>query len=81
LFPSPVSLHVNKSDVGHERATLFQAVANQEREAPLNVFIQVNTSAEEVKGGVAAADVEALARHIVAECPNLHLQGLMTIGE
>jgi PLP dependent protein len=58
---------------------------------PLNVLLQVNTSGEDNKSGVppltspstvddAHAELTQLARFIVAECPRLHLQGLMTIG-
>ncbi|KAH9928349.1 uncharacterized protein B0H18DRAFT_255283 [Fomitopsis serialis] len=58
------------------------------RTTPLNVLLQVNTSGEDVKSGLAPltspvpADAELvhLARHIVSSCPHLHLQGLMTIG-
>ncbi|KAJ2332731.1 hypothetical protein GGH91_006101 [Coemansia sp. RSA 2671] len=46
----------------------------------LNVFIQVNTSDEESKGGVEQHDVDAVARAIVEECKGLRLLGLMTIG-
>jgi pyridoxal phosphate enzyme (YggS family) len=47
----------------------------------LRIFVQVNTSGEDSKSGVepGAACVE-LCRQIVADCPKLHLQGLMTIG-
>jgi pyridoxal phosphate enzyme (YggS family) len=49
---------------------------------PLDVFIQVNTSGEESKSGVAPGpDVATLAKFIAgADCPNLRLAGLMTIG-
>jgi uncharacterized pyridoxal phosphate-containing UPF0001 family protein len=59
----------------------------------LNVYIQVNTSAEDAKSGVqpltdkedsdpnpAANDLIDLASHILTECPNLRMHGLMTIG-
>lgn len=46
--------------------------------APLNVCIQVNTSGEASKSGVAPVRVEALA-HTVAALPGLRLRGLMTI--
>ena len=47
----------------------------------LNVHVQVNTSGEAAKSGCApGADVVALCRLILAECPNLRLLGLMTIG-
>ncbi|KAJ2765374.1 hypothetical protein IWQ56_001168 [Coemansia nantahalensis] len=47
---------------------------------PLGVFLQVNTSGEENKGGVPAAEAAAVAREIVDSCPGLCLRGLMTIG-
>ncbi|KAL3898826.1 MAG: hypothetical protein SGCHY_002469, partial [Lobulomycetales sp.] len=47
----------------------------------LPVFIQVNTSGEESKSGLAPGEeVVALAKHIKEECPHLVLKGLMTIG-
>ncbi|KAI0301064.1 hypothetical protein B0F90DRAFT_1721408 [Multifurca ochricompacta] len=52
--------------------------------APIRVFIQVNTSEEEVKGGISADDgddgILVLAKHVIDRCPNLRLVGLMTIG-
>lgn len=57
------------------------------RSEPLNVFIQINTSGEEQKSGLAAlsrasASGEAvdLAVHVLDKCPTLRLRGLMTIG-
>ncbi|KAI0787591.1 hypothetical protein C8Q74DRAFT_1252690 [Fomes fomentarius] len=62
---------------------------------PLNVLLQVNTSGEDSKSGVPppptqgtpesepevdTVELVQIARHILAECPRLHLQGLMTIG-
>lgn len=49
------------------------------RERDLEVFVQVNTSAETTKGGVAPEGAEALATKIAA-LPRLRLRGLMTIG-
>lgn len=47
----------------------------------LNVHVQVNTSGEESKSGVApGADVVALSRLVLAECQHLNLLGFMTIG-
>jgi pyridoxal phosphate enzyme (YggS family) len=46
----------------------------------LNVCVQVNVSGEQSKGGVAPADVLALAFQ-VQQLPNLKLRGLMTIIE
>ncbi|WP_291797838.1 YggS family pyridoxal phosphate enzyme [Brevibacterium sp.] len=45
----------------------------------LEVMLQVNTSGEESKSGVAPADAEALAEQ-VRVLPHLRISGLMTIG-
>ncbi len=48
----------------------------------LPVLVQVNTSGEESKYGVAPGDeAVALARHVARECGHLRLAGLMTIGQ
>jgi pyridoxal phosphate enzyme (YggS family) len=53
-------------------------------EDKLRVFIQVNTSGEESKSGLEpeSSELVSLAKFIRSDesCPNLHLQGLMTIG-
>lgn len=54
--------------------------AEQNKESPLRVFVQVNTSGEEEKSGVEPQDAADLCRHIRDSCPHLHLQGVMTIG-
>jgi uncharacterized pyridoxal phosphate-containing UPF0001 family protein len=47
----------------------------------IGVHVQVNTSGEATKSGCApGADVVALCRFVLAECPHLRLLGLMTIG-
>eukprot|EP00548_Thalassiothrix_antarctica_P001147 CAMPEP_0194136666 /NCGR_PEP_ID=MMETSP0152-20130528/6669_1 /TAXON_ID=1049557 /ORGANISM="Thalassiothrix antarctica, Strain L6-D1" /LENGTH=243 /DNA_ID=CAMNT_0038833417 /DNA_START=168 /DNA_END=899 /DNA_ORIENTATION=- len=46
----------------------------------LDIFVQVNTSGEESKGGVTPADVVSLCKDITESCDNLNLKGLMTIG-
>ena len=64
------------------------------RESPLNVMLQVNTSDEQSKSGLAPLDVDEggedgpsvslevvdLASHIILSCKRLHLLGVMTIG-
>lgn len=45
----------------------------------LEVFIQVNTSQEESKFGIHPDDAVVFTRQ-VAQFPNLHIRGLMTIG-
>ncbi|KIX06744.1 uncharacterized protein Z518_04720 [Rhinocladiella mackenziei CBS 650.93] len=49
---------------------------------PLRVFIQINTSSEPNKSGLDPGNPEllSLARYIRNSCPNLSLQGVMTIG-
>ncbi|KAG8529972.1 uncharacterized protein KY384_005454 [Bacidia gigantensis] len=47
---------------------------------PLRIFVQVNTSGEEEKSGVEPKDAIALCQHVRDQCPNLKLQGIMTIG-
>lgn len=46
----------------------------------MQVMVQVNTSDEDQKGGVAPEQAAALAQHILDACPALQLTGLMTIG-
>ena len=50
--------------------------------AQLRVLVQVATSEEETKSGVApGAELEQLVGLILAECKRLHFAGLMTIGQ
>ncbi|KAJ3643408.1 hypothetical protein Zmor_026121 [Zophobas morio] len=49
-------------------------------ESKLNIMIQVNTSGEDEKNGAPPSDVIKLTNYVLKECPNLHLEGLMTIG-
>lgn len=49
----------------------------------LDIFVQVDTSGEVTKSGVAAdfsGELQELILFIVKECPRLRLKGLMTIG-
>jgi pyridoxal phosphate enzyme (YggS family) len=84
-------LQSNKTRVVAERFDWVQSVSSvkvarrlsDQRSAdrpPLNVLIQVNSSAEASKSGVAPADAPALA-HAVAQLPRLRLRGLMAIPE
>ena len=58
------------------------------REEPLGVYLQINTSGEEAKGGMeplqgepsGEEEVVRVARHVMHDCPSLRLRGLMTIG-
>jgi pyridoxal phosphate enzyme (YggS family) len=51
-----------------------------EVETRLRVFVQVNTSGEANKAGIEPAEAAVLCRHVREQCPDLQLQGLMTIG-
>lgn len=65
-----------------------------QRETPLHVMLQVNTSGEASKSGLAPVYAEAegaldeetplevleLANHVISSCKKLHLLGVMTIG-
>jgi PLP dependent protein len=63
-----------------DRVKIAQRLAAQRppHSQPLNVCLEVNLAAETSKGGVAAADLPALAA-AVAALPRLRLRGLMCI--
>ena len=46
----------------------------------LRVFLQINTSDEDAKNGLDPSECILVADHILKNCPNLNLMGLMTIG-
>ena len=52
--------------------------ARSAEQAPIEVCVQVNISADPAKAGVAASETMALLKH-VSTLPNLHLRGLMTL--
>jgi pyridoxal phosphate enzyme (YggS family) len=59
---------------------LDKAWGNQPERKPLKVMIQVNTSSEQSKAGVAPNETVSLAEYIASSCLSLRLAGLMTIG-
>ncbi|CAM9290145.1 unnamed protein product, partial [Hapterophycus canaliculatus] len=62
---------------------LQAACESTERERPLGVYLQIDTSGEDSKAGVYHSDLDAclsLSRHIMDNCHALELKGLMTIG-
>ncbi|KAI7864433.1 hypothetical protein BDF14DRAFT_1834898 [Spinellus fusiger] len=59
---------------------LDKACVSVGRTEPLGVFVQINTSDEEAKSGTTPSDCPSVCQHIVDKCPQLRLQGLMTIG-
>lgn len=63
------------------RGEFLAAGDDEEAMTQIGVHIQVNTSNEASKSGVApGADVVELARFVLTECPHLRLLGFMTIG-
>ena len=50
-----------------------------ERENPLKVFVQVNLTEDEARGGVRPADLDGFAERVL-ESPGLELVGLMGVG-
>jgi PLP dependent protein len=71
-------------------ASALDKALPSDRTSPLRVLLQVNTSGEDSKSGLppltpSMADLEnselvILAKHILAQCPKLRFEGLMTIG-
>lgn len=68
-------------------ADLLQKSISSDRTYPLNVYLQVNTSGEDAKSGLPPLDPSStegelldLAIHVLSECPDLKLLGIMTIG-
>lgn len=60
-------------------ANALQKECEKQERASLTVFIQVNQGSEESKGGVLLEDLDRLVQHVRKNCPNLVLEGLMTI--
>lgn len=72
-------------------ASLLSKHLAPERQEPLRVFIQINTSSEESKSGLTSLSpsnrnneevvpLVDLCKHVIKNCPGLRLTGLMTIG-
>ncbi|KAI0079623.1 hypothetical protein K474DRAFT_1591862 [Panus rudis PR-1116 ss-1] len=84
------NLHAIQTVTSIKAANVLNKYVPTERTTPLNILIQVNTSGEENKSGLppltpSSSDVDSselvqLAKHIISQCPRLHIQGLMTIG-
>jgi pyridoxal phosphate enzyme (YggS family) len=51
----------------------------RERQQPLKVFVQVNLTEDEARGGIAPKDLGAFAERVL-ESPGLELVGLMGVG-
>lgn len=59
---------------------LQKALLAQNKPDPLKIMIQVNTSSEDQKNGIELNKVNETYSHIINECKNLEVTGLMTIG-
>lgn len=57
------------------------AMKNNRPSDRLNVLVEVKTSAEDTKAGLAAEEVPSLVEHIMDKCPHLCFSGLMTIAD
>ena len=62
-----------------DRDSLISALANDEAETPIDVFVQVNLTDDHGRGGVVAADLESFADR-VAVAPGLRLCGIMGVA-
>ncbi|KAK0469530.1 uncharacterized protein EV420DRAFT_1495071 [Desarmillaria tabescens] len=81
------NLYAIQTLTSEKAASALNKALPSDRTAPLNVLIQVNTSGEEAKSGLAplseskpSGELIQLAKFIINQCPRLRLQGLMTIG-
>lgn len=74
------NLYVVETIDSIKKADALDKAASALRSEPLRVFVQVNTSREEAKSGVAPEQCLNVCKHIVHHCPHLVLSGLMTIG-
>lgn len=74
---------VEASQIVHSLDSIRLANALQKHAAALDLtiscYVEVNVSGEESKGGLAPANVPALLE-VTADCPNLHICGLMTMA-
>lgn len=61
-------------------ADRLNSILQQHSARKLNILLQINTSNEEQKFGIAPSQFLSLYEHIKTQCPLLNCQGLMTIG-
>ncbi|KDQ52680.1 hypothetical protein JAAARDRAFT_138393 [Jaapia argillacea MUCL 33604] len=89
ILASIPNLHTIQTLTSAKAATSLNKALPIDRSAPLNILLQVNTSGEDSKSGLAPltptsqaseSELVSLAKLIISSCPRLHFQGLMTIG-
>ena len=79
--PGLVAVETLTSSKLADKLQAAAAALEPPRAAPLDVFVQVDTSPwEGTKNGVGADEAPDLAAHVQANCPALRMAGLMTIG-
>lgn len=74
------NLHIVETIASLKIAEKFQSSCVSNKVEKLGIFVQVNTSGEENKGGIEPSEVVSVVQHILSNCPNLEFRGLMTIG-
>ena len=81
LVNSVKGLYMVESVDSEKLATQLDKACAAAKRDVLQVLVQVNTSAEESKGGCEDHEAAAVAQHIRDKCKNLKFSGLMTIGK
>ncbi|XP_052866670.1 pyridoxal phosphate homeostasis protein [Anopheles cruzii] len=74
------TVHSIKLAEGLNKAWEKLKTEHPEKQAKLNVLVQVNTSGEDEKNGVQPEEVVSLYQYVLDKCPNLRCDGVMTIG-
>jgi pyridoxal phosphate enzyme (YggS family) len=70
----------SEEEISASKARADEDAEVEAGDARLRIYVQVNTSGEENKSGIAPEQAPVLARYIREKCPRLKLQGVMTIG-
>lgn len=71
---------LNHFDWLHSLDRLKTARLVAKEESSLHILIQVNTSGETSKGGIAPDDMESFVDQLIESTPSLLIKGLMTMG-
>jgi PLP dependent protein len=74
------NLHIVETVDREKIASTLNDTLDQLKRDPLKVFVQINTSNEDNKGGISTKDFISLVEFIIEKCPKLKFSGLMTIG-
>ena len=64
-----------------DRKSLLEKLLNKIPNSPLNLFVQVNTSGEQEKGGFESDEEVQLAAQLIQKSENYKFLGFMTIGK